>query len=69
MRFLPLTLLLGAATWVSAVASSASNSEEDLASKGTYFNGKKVPPLLELTEDTWDEEIKKSEWLLVKYYK
>lgn len=69
MRFLPFTLLLGAATWAATVASSASDSEEDLTRENTYFNGKKVPPLLELTEDNWDKEVNASQYLLVKYFK
>jgi protein disulfide-isomerase len=68
MRFLPLTLLLGAARWATAVASEA-EVEEDLTRENTYFNAIKVPPLLELTPDNWDAELKVSKLLLVKHYR
>lgn len=67
MRFLPLTLLLGAARWATAVASEA-EVEEDLTRENTYFNAIKVPPLLELTPDNWDAELKVSKFLFVKHY-
>lgn len=37
--------------------------------ENTYFNAKKVPPLLELTPDNWDAEMKLSRWLFVKHYR
>ena len=66
MRLLPFTLLFGAATLATAVASTLSDPEED---DYTSFNGKTVPPLQELTPDNFDEEIKASKWLFVKHYR
>lgn len=66
MRFLPVTLLLSAATWVTSVAAE---SGDDPLRENTYFNAKKVPPLLELTPDNWDAEMKLSRWLFVKHYR
>ncbi|KAJ9132484.1 Thioredoxin-like protein [Coniochaeta hoffmannii] len=63
MRLLPFTLLFGAAT-LGAAASADDKTEQE----NTYFNGKKVPPMLELTESNWDQEINSSKWLMVKHY-
>jgi len=45
--------------------SDADNS----ASKGTVFNSKPVPPLLELTPANWNDEVNKTKWLLVKNFR
>ncbi|KAH8911488.1 thioredoxin [Coniochaeta sp. PMI_546] len=65
MRLLPFTLLFGAAALTAAASASA---DENPDRENTYFNQKKVPPMLELTESNWDEEIKASKWLMVKHY-
>ena len=64
MRFSPFALLFGAATL--AVVASAEDAE---AQEDTYFDGKKVPPMLELTESNYEKEINASKWLLVKHYR
>lgn len=66
MRIIPFTLLFGAATLTAA--SSPEISDEDPAQENTYFNQKKVPPLLELTPDNWEKESRASKWLMVKHY-
>lgn len=65
MRFLNLTLLFGAAALVAA----ESPDEDEELREATYFNGKKVPPMLELTPDNWEKEHKASKYLLVKHYR
>ena len=37
--------------------------------EATYFNSQKVPPLLELTPDNFEDELKKSKFLLIKHYR
>jgi protein disulfide-isomerase len=65
MRLLNLSLLFGAAAW--AVAESP-EADEDVR-ETTYFNGKKVPPMLELTPHNWEKERKASKYLMVKHYR
>lgn len=64
-------LLLGAAANV--VALGAEEEEDDIpadfSQEVTEFDGKKVPPLLEVTPDTFDKEIHASKYLLVKLYR
>ena len=59
MKFLGLVTLLGVATLATA--------EE--TTKPTKFNGVEVPPLLELTPDTYEKEIKAHKFLMVKHYR
>ncbi|KAL2263776.1 hypothetical protein VTK26DRAFT_5183 [Humicola hyalothermophila] len=64
-------LLIGAAAL--AVASppeieEEEEEEEEAPREPTFFNGKKVPPLLELTQNNWETERKASKYLLVKHY-
>ncbi|KAK3997403.1 thioredoxin-like protein [Cladorrhinum sp. PSN332] len=65
MRLLNLSFLLGAAA---LVAGSPEPAEEDATQENTYFNGKKVPPMLELTPANWEKEVKASKFLMVKHY-
>ncbi|KAI2781040.1 thioredoxin-like protein [Daldinia loculata] len=67
MRLASLALFLGAAVLgtAQAIGSETSDSPDR---ENTYFNGKRVPPLLELTPDTIDKELKLSKFLVVKYY-
>ncbi|KAK4192731.1 thioredoxin-like protein [Podospora australis] len=67
MRLLKSLFLLGAAALVSA-ASAADDADEDITRENTYFNGKKVPPILELTPLNWKTEVKKSKFLMVKHF-
>ncbi len=61
MRLSSLALLLGAAACGAAAG--------DPAQENTYFDGKKVPPILQLGPDTFDKEVKASKWLMVKHYR
>ena len=68
MRTSLFSLLLGAAGWVTLV-SSTPDPDKPSAAEGTEFEGKKVPPLLELTPNNWEAESKASKWLLVKHFR
>jgi protein disulfide-isomerase len=68
MRLPSFALLLGAATLGAAQALDAETGNDPMQ-ENTYFNGKKVPPLLELTELNFDEEIKKTTYTVVKYFR
>ncbi|KAI0204874.1 thioredoxin-like protein [Astrocystis sublimbata] len=67
MRLSSLALLLGAVTSGLAQAIGA-DTKDDLEKENTYFNGKRVPPLLELTADNFDTEVQASKFLVVKYF-
>jgi protein disulfide-isomerase len=67
MRLLHWSLLLGAVA--RAVAEDDYDFEDDAPKEATFFNGKKVPPMLELTPDNWEQESKASKYLLVKHYR
>jgi protein disulfide-isomerase len=62
MRLSPLAILAG-------VAARGLAEEETNPVKPSTFNGKTVPPLKELTPANWEEEIKKSKFLMVKHYR
>ncbi|KAK4660853.1 hypothetical protein QC762_122730 [Podospora pseudocomata] len=59
--------LFGAAALATASPPSA-DTEDDITRENTYFNGKKVPPILELTPANYKEELKKSKFLMVKHF-
>ncbi|ORY65555.1 thioredoxin-like protein [Pseudomassariella vexata] len=67
MRLLSLALFLGASVLGAAQAIGA-ELQDDPARENTYFNGKKVPPLLELTADNFEKEVKQTKYLVVKYF-
>jgi len=67
MRFASITLLLGAVPW--GVTAGADEKPSDVTRENTYFDGKKVPPILELTPDNFKTESKASKWLMVKHYR
>lgn len=58
-------LLFGAAA---LVAAEPPEDEEDVP-QITNFNGKLVPPMLELTPNNWEKEVKASKYLMVKHYR
>ena len=62
-----LSLFFGAAALVSAASGSADS--EDPTRENTYFNTQKVPPLLELTPDNFEKEVKASKFMIVKHYR
>lgn len=65
-------LLLGAVANVVAQGAVEEDDDEipaDFSQETTEFDGKKVPPILELTPDTFDTEIKASKYMLVKLYR
>lgn len=66
MLLLNLSLLFGVAAL--AVASPV-DEVEDGTPVDTFFNGKKVPPMLELTPENWDKEKTASRFLMVKHYR
>ncbi|KAK4160775.1 thioredoxin-like protein [Cladorrhinum sp. PSN259] len=66
MRLLNFSFLLGAAALVAG--SPPEPAEEDATRENTYFDGKKVPPMLELTPANWEKEAKASKYLMVKHY-
>ena len=57
------TILIGAAAlaWT-AVA-------EEQTKENTYFNGKKVPPLIEFTPDNFETEVKATKYTFIKHYR
>lgn len=63
MRFSPLAVLAGLTALVHA--------EESInpVTDPTVFNGVSVPPLLELSPTTWEEELKKNKFLMVKHFR
>ncbi|KAK2059221.1 thioredoxin [Colletotrichum caudatum] len=65
MRLSPLFLFLGS-TLLSGVQAAANEEKDEKAS--TYFNSMKVPPILELTPDTFDKEVKTHQFILLKNY-
>ncbi|KAI0388013.1 thioredoxin-like protein [Hypomontagnella monticulosa] len=67
MRLASIALFLSAAV-LGAAQAIGSESKDNPDKENTYFNGKKVPPLLELTPNNFDEEVKLSKLLVVKYY-
>lgn len=63
-------LLLGAAARVAAQDDDYDDEiPEDKSLETTTFDGIKVPPMLELTPDNFESEIKKSKYMLVKHYR
>ncbi|KAI1379552.1 thioredoxin-like protein [Hypoxylon crocopeplum] len=67
MRLASLALFLSAAVLGSAQAIGAETNDSP-DQENTYFNGKRVPPLLELTADNFDNEIQQSKFVVVKYF-
>ncbi|KAH8884767.1 thioredoxin-like protein [Thozetella sp. PMI_491] len=65
MRLLNLSLFLGIATLATASSVTEDDSETQ---ENTYFNQQKVPPMVELTPDTWDKAVKASKFLMVKHF-
>lgn len=65
-------LLLGAVANAVAQGEEEDDYDEipaDYSQETTVFDGKKVPPVLELTPDNFDKEIKASKYMLVKLYR
>ena len=66
MRLSSFALLAGVAgvTQAQSLDKDAINSK-----KATTFNGVKVPPLLEITPNNFEEELTKTKYLMVKHYR
>jgi protein disulfide-isomerase len=64
MRLSPSIVLAGATLLFPTSALAKPKPRVD-----TVFNSITVPPFLELTPTNWDEEIKKSKYILVKHYR
>lgn len=63
-------LLLGAAARVAAQDDDYDDEiPEDKSLETTIFDGKPVPPMLELTPANYETEIKKSKYMVVKHYR
>lgn len=62
-------LLLGAVAHVAAQEEDEEEIPADYSQEYTDFDGKKVPPLLELTPDNFEKEIKGAKHLMVKHYR
>lgn len=64
-------LLLGAVARVAAQDDDDYDDEipEDKSLDTTTFDGKQVPPMLELTPDNFDIETRKTKYMLVKHYR
>lgn len=62
-------LLLGAITHAVAQEEEEEEIPADYSQEFTQFDGKTVPPLLELTPDNFEREIKASKYMLVKHYR
>lgn len=68
MRLLPLSLLFGAAA--TALAAAVTNDDEFPAVlETTHFNGIAVPPMLELSPETWEQEMNNTKFLMVKFFR
>lgn len=65
MRLTSLALWLGASALTAAQAIGADKDGAD----HSVFNGKNVPPVMELTADNFDDEVKKTKFMVVKYYR
>ncbi|GJC96900.1 Thioredoxin [Colletotrichum higginsianum IMI 349063] len=65
MRLSPMFLLLGSTLLCGAQAAAVADEKDDQANT---FNSMKVPPMLELTPDTYDKEVKAHQFMLVKHY-
>jgi len=63
MRFSRLISLLGVSSLVRA------DDKKDDKNGPTTFNGLEVPPLLELTPETYDKVAKEHKFLMVKHYR
>lgn len=68
MRLFSLSLLLGAAAFATGQA-LVEEPDEDAVRENTYFNGKAVPPITMLTPLTWEEEMAKGKYTMVKGYR
>lgn len=63
MRFSPLATLAGLSAFVLA------EEVKNPVSEPSVFNGKTVPPLLELTPANWEEQAKKNKFMMVKHFR
>lgn len=68
MRLASLALLLGASA-LGAAQAVGTDVQDDASKENTYFNGLRVPPLLELTGDNFAEEVNRTKFLVVKYFR
>ncbi len=68
MRLSNLSLLLGVVSRVAATLPPVIEDEDD-GVEPTIFNGKSVPPVLELTPKNWEEKLKASKFLMVKHFR
>ncbi|KAI1426490.1 thioredoxin-like protein [Xylaria sp. FL1777] len=67
MRLTSLALFFSAVTSGIAQAIGA-DTTNDPERENTYFNGKRVPPLLQITADNFEKEVQASKFLVLKYF-
>ncbi|KAI0022331.1 thioredoxin-like protein [Xylariomycetidae sp. FL0641] len=67
MRLRSLGLFLSAAAF-GAVQAAGKEKAEGPENEATVFNGKSVPPLVELTSDNFDKQLKSSKFFVVKFF-
>lgn len=60
----PLAILIGAAAFAWTAVADETQTKEN-----TYFNGKKVPPLIEFTPDNFETEVKATKFTIIKHYR
>lgn len=68
MRLSVLALLASALALARAGSLDEFDTDES-APKSTTFNSQTVPPLLDLTPQNWKDEVNKTKWLMVKFYR
>ncbi|KLU81944.1 hypothetical protein MAPG_01024 [Magnaporthiopsis poae ATCC 64411] len=68
MRLSPLSLWLGLVSVGAVAGADTESSSQDPTKENTYFNNKKVVPMVELTPDTFDKEIKGHKFYFVKHF-
>jgi hypothetical protein len=66
MRFARLIPLLGVLSTTSLVRAA---DKEEKKNGPTTFNGVEVPPLLELTDKTYEHALKEHKFLMIKHYR
>lgn len=59
-------LFLGA---TALAASTIGKKKKGTEKEDTYFNGVKIPPMLQLTPDTFEPEIHRSKFMIIKHFR
>ncbi|KAI8630465.1 thioredoxin-like protein [Xylariaceae sp. FL1651] len=67
MKLTSLALFFSAAT-LGITQAIGADTTDDPERENTYFNNKRVPPLLELTKDNFKKEVESSKFMVIKYF-